>query len=423
MTGTRVSTGVESLAQDPSILAGERVGLLTNFTGTLPGLERTVDALLAAGVNVVAILTPEHGLRGTAQAGYSEPDAVDDATGLPVLDTYGAMGAALDEIVRHTGIETIVFDMQDIGTRYWTYTWTMFDAMESAARTGIRFVVLDRPNPLGGVRSSGPGLDERFSSFVGRVDIPQRHGLTSGELARLFNLRFIAERAGRPVDLRVVPMTGFDRGMDFDDTGLPWVMPSPNLPTLDTAFAFAGTGLFEGTNLSEGRGTTRPFELIGAPYVDERLVAALRERALPGVAFREVWFVPTFHKHAGTTLRGVQLHIHDRRLFEPVGCALTMIDALATLYPGDFAFLPPRSGAVPEETGFAIDRLWGSDLLGARSNREARRSGSPALRPTPSPRLLVAIRPTSFCMAAKASEIAMRCWGGDVPVRHRNAHS
>jgi uncharacterized protein YbbC (DUF1343 family) len=363
MASRPVLTGAERIAQDPSPLQGERIGLLTNFTGVLSGLERNLDAFIEAGLDIRAVFAPEHGLRGTAQAGDSEPGGTDAETGLPVIDTYGAAGDALDRLIDRSDLDTIVFDMQDIGVRYWTYTWTMFDAMASAARTGKRFVVLDRPNPLGGIRTAGPGLLPAFSSFVGRVDVPQRHGLTSGELARLFNRSAIPERAGSAADLRVIPVAGWHRAMTFEDTGLPWVMPSPNLPTLDSALAFAGTGLFEGTNLSEGRGTTRPFELVGAPYADARFAAALRDSGLPGVAFRDVSFVPTFHKHAGETVRGVQLHIQDRESFEPVGCALTMMALLAELYPTDFAFLDPRPGGTADEQGYPIDRLWGSDLL------------------------------------------------------------
>lgn len=374
MTRRAVGTGAEALAADPSPLEGRRIALLTNATGTLPGFERNIDVLLSAGVEIAAVLTPEHGLRGSAQAGDSESDSVDETTGLPVIDTYGSAGPALDELLERSGAESVVFDMQDVGTRYWTYTWTMFDALASAARTGLPFTVLDRPNPLGGELVEGPGVRAEFSSFVGRVDIPQRHALTSGELALRFNRCDIPAWAERAADLRVIPLSGWNRGMRFEETGLPWVAPSPNLPTLDSALAFAGTGLIEGTNLSEGRGTTRPFELIGAPYLDGRLIASLRELGLPGVAFREVWFVPTFHKYAGETVRGLQLHVSDRDAFRPVACALAIIGAAASLYPDEFRFLPPRPDAPADEAGFAIDRLWGSDSL--RETVEA--SGDPS---------------------------------------------
>jgi uncharacterized protein YbbC (DUF1343 family) len=358
----RTRTGLEVLSEDPGMLAASRVGLLTNFTGITPALGRNVDALRAAGVDVVALFAPEHGLTGSAQAGESEPSSTDEASGLPVIDTYAARGG-LDEVLAAHRLDAIVFDMQDVGTRYWTYTWSMYDAMAAAARLGIRFVVLDRPNPLGGVLAEGPALDRRFASFVGRTSVRQRHGLTSGELARLFNQADIPREAGRAVQLDVVALEGWRRDTAWECTGQPWVMPSPNLPTLDSAYAFAATGLLEGTNVSEGRGTTRPFELFGAPFVDARLIGELRALELPGVAFRETWFRPTFHKHAGTVARGAQLYVTDRELYRPVRTGLAIVSALARLYPGEFAVLPPVADADADHAGFPLDRLWGSDAL------------------------------------------------------------
>jgi uncharacterized protein YbbC (DUF1343 family) len=355
-------TGLEVLTEDPRMLAGARVGLLSNFTGITPALGRNIDALRAAGVGLVALFAPEHGLTGSAQAGESEPSSTDEASGLPVIDTYAARGG-LDEVLAAHRLDAIVFDMQDVGTRYWTYTWSMYDAMAAAARLGIRFVVLDRPNPLGGLLAEGPALDRRFASFVGRTSVRQRHGLTSGELARLFNQADIPREAGRAVELDVVALEGWRRETTWDATGLPWVMPSPNLPTLDSAYAFAATGLLEGTNVSEGRGTTRPFELFGAPFVDARLVAELRALELPGVAFRETWFRPTFHKHAGTAALGAQLYVTDRERYRPVRTGLAIVAALARLYPDDFRVLPPVADADADHAGFPLDRLWGSDAL------------------------------------------------------------
>lgn len=349
-------TGASVLCANPDLAGPGRLGLFTNFTGVMPDLRRNVDALLTAGLDIVALFGPEHGLRGIGQAGAAEPDDVDETTGLPVLNTYGKTGEALDELIRRSGVDALVVDLQDIGVRFWTYASTMHDCMQSAARVGLRVVVLDRPNPLGGTVTAGPGLDPRFRSFVGRMDIPIRHGLTLGELATLANSTFRSQ-TGQEADLRVVPMDGWRR--DDASTPVPWVTPSPNMPTTDTVLAFCGTGLFEGTTVSEGRGTTRPFELIGAPYVDRRLVDTLRDQQIAGVGFREVWFEPTFHKYAGQTVRGVQLHVHDREAFEPVSCALTMIWAFASLYPDHFGFPEfPDDG-----TEYAIDRLWGSDEL------------------------------------------------------------
>lgn len=378
---TRTRTGAQRAADDIRLLGDGRIGLLTNFTGTMPDLERTSDALVAAGAPITVLFGPEHGLNGSVQAGETEAEAYDARTDLPIVETYLKSGEELDRVFLDSGVSTIVFDMQDLGVRYYTYIWTLFDALESAARTGLRFVVLDRPNPLGGVLLEGPGLaDPAFASFVGRSDIHQRHGLTAGELARLFASRDLAQR-GLTVDLHVVEVDGWAPGDDFDGTGLPWVPPSPNMPTLDTAFAFSGTGIFEGTNVSEGRGTTRPFETLGAPYIDGRLASRLRELDLPGVLFREVWFAPTFHKYAGSTVRGVQLHVSDRGAFRPVATGLAVLDAIAGLYPEEFRFLPPGERLDGPDRRHAVDLLWGSDAL-----RTAVESGLPAtglLGPTP----------------------------------------
>ncbi|GAA0941544.1 DUF1343 domain-containing protein [Nonomuraea longicatena] len=341
-----VRTGAERLAADPSLVPGSRIGLITNPTGVLPDLTPTLDALLAAKVPVTALFGPEHGLRGTAQAGHGERTATDPRTGLPVYDTHQVDGAELDAIVAASGVDTLVFDIADVGARFYTYVWTMYDLLRSAARLGLDFVVLDRPNPLGGEITEGPDLDPAFASFVGRHPIPLRHGRTAGELALLFD-----------PGVRVVAMEGWRRDMDHAATGLPWVMPSVNMPTPDTALVYPGTGLFEGTNLSEGRGTTRPFELVGAPYADERFARELNALDLPGVRFREVWFTPTFHKHAGTTVGGVQLHVHDRRAFRPVLTGLSMLHLARVLYPADFTWWGPES---------FMDHLWGSDTLTRR---------------------------------------------------------
>lgn len=352
---THVLTGADRAALDPDLIGGSRIGLLTNYTGTVADLTRTSGALLSAGVPVTTIFGPEHGVNGSVQAGETEGLQQDQTTGLPVVETYLKEGSELDELIASSGVDTLVFDMQDLGARTFTYVSSMYDAIESAARLGIRFVVLDRPNPLGGVITCGPGLEPGFTSFVGRVDLPQRHGLTAGEIARLISTRDLPAM-GLSVDLDVVTMDGWDPSQDFEATGLQWVQPGPNIPTIDTAFAFCGTVLFEATNFSEGRGTTRPFERIGAPYVDGELAARLRRAGLPGVIFREVWFVPSFHKYAGSAVRGAQAHITDRRAFDPVRTALTVIAILADLYPEHFRF-------TGQDGQPFIDLLWGSDSL------------------------------------------------------------
>ncbi|MFI6253332.1 exo-beta-N-acetylmuramidase NamZ domain-containing protein [Streptomyces sp. NPDC051016] len=358
-----VTTGIARLYASPALAGPGRFGLVTNHTGVLPDLRPAAPALLAAGAPLVALFGPEHGLHGTGQAGESEPARVDPDTGLPVYDTYRCDGERLDKLLIDSGVDALVYDLQDIGARFYTYVWTMFDLLVSAARTGVRFVVADRPNPLGGLVSEGPRLDAGWASFVGRAPVPVRHGLTCGELAGHLNARAVPQAAGRAADLTVVETVGWRRAMDAVACGLPWVAPSPNIPTPATALVYPGTCLFEGTNLSEGRGTTQPFETVGAPYIDARFAPALAELALPGVRFRDLRFVPAFHKHAGRTLRGVQLHITDRAAFAPVRTAVAMIATLRRLYPDDFAWQTADGGA--EGTGHRhfVDLLWGSDRL------------------------------------------------------------
>ncbi|MFR9788741.1 exo-beta-N-acetylmuramidase NamZ domain-containing protein [Streptomyces sp. MB22_4] len=350
-----VRTGVARLCATPGLVGAGRVGLVGNHTGVLPDLRPSAPALAAAGVRLVALFAPEHGVDGSGQAG--EGGGAEAGTGLPVYDTYRCDGERLDKLLIDSGVDVLVYDLQDVGARFYTYVWTMFDLMVSAARTGVRFVVADRPNPLGGLVSEGPLLDPAWASFVGRVPVPVRHGLTAGELALYFNVEAVPRRAGRPAELVVIEARGWRRAMDAGATGLPWVAPSPNMPTPATALVYPGTCLFEGTNLSEGRGTTQPFEIVGAPYLDARFAPSLTELALPGVHFRDLRYVPTFHKHAGKRLRGVQLHVTDRAAFRPVRTAVAMLATLRRLYPDDFAWHPTGGG------GHVIDLLWGSDLL------------------------------------------------------------
>lgn len=319
----RVRTGFDRLAADGyRLLAGRRVGIVTNPTGVTQDLRHVVDVMHPdERVELTAVFGPEHGFRGTAQAGGSEGRYDDPATGLPVYDTYQTSGQRLADVFTESGVDTVVFDIQDAGARFYTYIWTLYDCMEAAALAGKRFVVLDRPNPVTGRAALGPVLHREFATFVGREPIAQAHGMTVTELALLFNGEFL----DRPVELDIVRMSGWRRTDFFDDTGLPWVPPSPNMPTPETALVYSGTCLFEGTNLSEGRGTTRPFELLGAEGVDRAWAEAANAEELPGAHFREAYFTPTFHKFQGRTVGGVQLHVHDRESFDPVRTGVALL--------------------------------------------------------------------------------------------------
>jgi uncharacterized protein YbbC (DUF1343 family) len=333
-------TGFDVLRSDRyRALRGEKVGIITNPTGVTRELVHEVDVMAGSDdIDLVAVFGPEHGFRGTAQAGGGEGSYIDERTGLPVYDSYLKSGQALADIFTRSGVDTVMFDIQDAGARFYTYIWTLYDAMEAAAMSGKRFVVLDRPNPLSGRWAAGPILQPEFSTFVGRKAIAQQHGMTVAELAGLFNDVFLPDAVGKKVDLRVVRMSGWHRDDFYADSGLEWVLPSPNMPTPTTALAYPGTCMFEGTNLSEGRGTTKPFELIGAPYVDDRWSTRLQAAGLPGVQFREAYFAPTFSKWVGETVGGVQLHITDAKHFDAIRTATLMIVSAKQLYPADFAW-------------------------------------------------------------------------------------
>lgn len=325
-------TGFERLAADGyAVLEGRKVGIVTNPTGVTRDVRHIVDVMHADDrVNLTAVFGPEHGFRGTAQAGGSEGRYDDPATGLPVYDTYLKSGRPLADIFTASGVDTVVFDIQDAGARFYTYIWTLYDCMEAAQLADKRFVVLDRPNPVTGRSAQGPVLHMEFSTFVGRRPIAQAHGMTVAELARLFNGEFLTT----PVPLETVRMSGWKRSAFYDAWGLPWVPPSPNMPTPDTALVYSGTCLFEGTNLSEGRGTTRPFELLGAEGIDGRWAAAANELRLPGVHFREAYFAPTFSKFQGKTVGGVQIHVHDRAAYDPVRTGIALLVTAKQVWSG-----------------------------------------------------------------------------------------
>ncbi|MCL6737630.1 exo-beta-N-acetylmuramidase NamZ family protein [Streptomyces neyagawaensis] len=344
---SRLRTGFERLAAGGyRLLDGRRIGVVTNPTGITRDARHIVDVMHADDrVDLTAVFGPEHGFRGTAQAGGSEGRHDDPATGLPVYDTYQKSGRALADIFTASGVDTVVFDIQDVGARFYTYIWTLYDCMEAARLAGKRFVVLDRPNPVTGRSAQGPVLHKEFATFVGRQPVSQAHGMTVAELARLFNGEFLEE----PVPLETVLMSGWKRSRFYDSSGLPWVPPSPNMPTPDTALVYAGTGLFEGTNLSEGRGTTRPFELLGAEGIDRRWAAAANDLGLPGAHFREAYFTPTFSKFQGKTVGGVQIHVHDRAAYDPVRTGIGLLVTAKKVWSG-FAWRPDNW----------IDKLTGS---------------------------------------------------------------
>ena len=339
------------------LVENKKVGLITNPTGTNKDLDSTIDLLVSKKVNLVALYGPEHGVRGNAQAGEYVSYYVDDKYNIPVYSLYGQNltqpenaienideymtsfdtveegKAPIDDMLKD--IDIMLIDIQDVGTRVYTYIATMAYAMKAAAKKNINFIVLDRPNPVGGTME-GPILEyPEYSSFIGLYPIPMRHGMTIGELAWLINDKFLKNR----VKLTVIPMQGWQRDMWFDSTGLPWVIPSPNMPSLDTAIVYPGQVLLEGTNISEGRGTTKPFEFFGAPWIDGYVLAKkLNTLNLPGVEFRENWFTPTFSKYVNKLCGGVQLHVLDRNLYKPFETSLHILEMIESLYPGKLTF-------------------------------------------------------------------------------------
>jgi uncharacterized protein YbbC (DUF1343 family) len=338
-------------------LKGLRVGVLANPASIDRDFRHVVDALASSrDWKLTAIFGPQHGFRSDLQDNMIETAHADDKRRkVPIFSLYSETREPTPAMLDL--IDVLVIDIQDVGARIYTFIYTMANCLRAAARKGLPVIVCDRPNPIGGVAVEGPMLEKDFESFVGQFPIPMRHGMTIGELARLFN-----ERHGIGAKLEVVPMEGWSRGMYWDETGLPWVMPSPNMPTLDTAIVYPGTVLFEGTMLSEGRGTTRPFELIGAPWIDgEELASRMNAIGLEGAHFRPAIFEPTFQKHARATCGGVQIHVTDRHAFEPVKAGVALMRECNEMAPDRFAWRPPpyeyEHGKMP------IDILAGSQAL------------------------------------------------------------
>jgi uncharacterized protein YbbC (DUF1343 family) len=353
-----VTLGIDRLlGADRGLIAGKRVGLVCNPASVDGAFRHSADRLSSEPDLILAgLFGPQHGFRSDLQDNMIEtPHARDTRRQVPIYSLYSETREPTAEMLRE--LDALVVDLQDVGTRVYTYVYTMANCMRAAARHGVPVIVCDRPNPINGVDVEGAILRPEYASFVGQFAIPLRHGLTIGELARLFNEAF-----GIGAALHVVPLEGWRRSMYYDETGLPWVIPSPNVPTLDTAVVYPGAVLFEGTMLSEGRGTTKPFELIGAPWIDgEQLAAAMNGRGLPGVHFRPVFFEPTFQKHAKTTCGGCQIHVLDRRAFKPVRTAVELIAEFRRENPARFAWREPPYEY--EHQKQPIDVLSGSDRL------------------------------------------------------------
>jgi uncharacterized protein YbbC (DUF1343 family) len=342
---------------DSGRLRGARVGIVCNHASIDGRFRHIVDRLASAdSTRLGAIFGPQHGFRSDVQDNMIEtPHGEDASRRVPVYSLYSDTREPTAAMLK--GLEALVIDLQDVGVRIYTYIYTMANCLRAARRHDLPVIVCDRPNPIGGHDVEGALLVEGFESFVGQFPIPMRHGMTIGEIARLFNEEF-----GIGAQVEVVKMEGWRRGSYWDGTDLPWVMPSPNMPTLDSAIVYPGTVLFEGTMLSEGRGTTRPFELLGAPWIDaERFASAMNALALPGVYFRPAVFEPTFHKHARQPCGGCQIHVLDRDAFRPVLTGVALIDMFRRFDPAKFAWRQPPYEYEHHKVPFDI--MSGSDEL------------------------------------------------------------
>ncbi|MBS4195983.1 exo-beta-N-acetylmuramidase NamZ family protein [Lederbergia citri] len=331
---------------------GKRIGLLTNMTGVNEKLIPTIDLFFEhPHIHLTALYGPEHGIRGDAKEGEAVESTVDPYTGIPVFSLYGASKKPSKDML--DPVDVVVFDLQDIGARYYTFIYTMAYVMEACAEHGKEFVVLDRPNPISGTSMEGNLVEEEVRSFVGLYPLPNRHGMTVGEIALLYKHEF-----GIDCELTVVPMEGWERRMYYDETNLFWVPPSPNTTGLDMSILYPGTCLVEGTNLSEGRGTTRPFEYVGAQFVDGyKLAKAFNQKNLPGVLARPVSFVPTYQKHKDSVCEGIQIHVVDRHKIHALKTGLTLLEIIAEMYPNDFQFNEYPNGK------FFFDLLAGTKRL------------------------------------------------------------
>jgi len=341
----------------PKKLHGSRVGLLAHPASINKKVEHAVNIFLRSKkLALKAIFGPQHGIRGETQDNMVEWEGFfDKKTGLPVYSLYGRTRKPEPSMLHD--IDVMVIDLQDVGSRYYTFIWTMELCMQACQEMQKSFVILDRPNPIGGHITEGPVVDTGYTSFIGQRPLPVRHGMTIGEIGT-----YICNEFYPALDFHVIPMKGWGRKMWFDETRLPWVMPSPNMPTLDTATVYPGMCLLEGTNLSEGRGTTRPFEVFGAPFIEPpELVKHLEASKLPGVVFRPLYFQPTFQKHTGKVCGGTQIHIINRKLFKPFKTGVAIIKTIYSLYPRQFAWKQPPYEYEREK--MPIDIIAGTDKL------------------------------------------------------------
>jgi uncharacterized protein YbbC (DUF1343 family) len=360
-----VELGLETLLEARGDLLGDlRVGLICNQASVNHHFRHAADLFHEhQQINLRVLFGPQHGIRGDVQDNMIETGhAIDRATGLPVYSLYSETREPTEEMLND--VDVLVFDMQDVGCRIYTFVYTLANCMRSAVRFGKKVIVCDRPNPINGVGVSGNVLEPEFASFVGQYPLPTRHGMTVGELALMFNQHF-----NIGCDLEVIPATGWRRELWFDDTDAPWVLPSPNMPTVESATVFPGTVHFEGTQMSEGRGTTRPFELIGAPYVEPEAYAdELNALNFEGVYFRSCVFQPTFQKHAKVSCGGVQIHVTDRNLFEPVSVGIGMVKTAYDMYPDQFLWKEPPYEYVFDKNPFDV-------ICGTDATRKAMESG------------------------------------------------
>ena len=341
----------------PKALKGARVGLVAHPASVNGKIEHAVEVFRRSRkFRLSALFGPQHGIYGQTQDNMVEWEGFrDPATGLPVYSLYGKSRKPTSEMLRD--IDVLAIDLQDVGSRYYTFIWSLDLCLQACKEAGKTLVVLDRPNPIGGRTIEGPVLKPDYASFVGLRPLPVRHGMTMGEIGHYLEDTFYPG-----VHYRVVPIQGWKRETWFDETELPWVLPSPNMPMLDTATVYPGMCLFEGTEVSEGRGTTRPFEIFGAPFIHpETLMDRLKEFKLPGVVFRPLYFQPTFQKHAGTVCGGAQIHVTDREKFRPFKTGVAILKAIHNTYPREFAWKQPPYEY--EEVKLPIDILAGSDRL------------------------------------------------------------